>query len=72
MLFLGIISWNGVSCFNGGLIFRWGASFLGAGGRGCPWWASVLVGGGGVSEKIVRWGVPPMPPLWESKTIVLY
>ena len=56
VLFLGIISWKGVLCFNGGR-----ASFLSRGGRGgAPWRASVLAGGGGVSKKIVRWR-PPLP-----------
>ena len=39
VLFLGIISWKGVSYFNGGggLFFRWGgASFL-SGRGGAPW-----------------------------------
>ena len=43
----------------GGLLFRWG---------GAPWGALVLVGGGGGSKKIVRWGVvsPHALPLWET------
>ena len=46
MLFLGIISWKGVSYFNGGGCFSdGGASFLSG---GVPHeGASVLVGGGG-------------------------
>ena len=52
MLFLGIISWKGVSRFNGGVVFQMGegfiheASFL-SGRRGAPWGeASVLMGKG--------------------------
>ena len=43
----------------GGLLFRWGASFLSG---GCaPWGASVLMGRGGGrgSKKVVGWGAPP-------------
>ena len=56
MLFLGIIPWKGVSCFNGGeggvvfqmrgFIFKWVG-------------ALVLMGRGGVSKKIVGWGGAP-------------
>ena len=64
MLFLGIISWKGVSYFNGGGCFSdGGASFLSG---GVPHeGASVLVGGGGEEEfkKIIRCvGCPPCPP----------
>ena len=68
-------------------MFQWGVCcsdrglhFLSVGGRrGAHGGVSVLVGEG-VSRKIVRWGVPPMAPLWEtlkritsqSKAIVLY
>ena len=61
VLLLGIISWKGVSCFNsgGGDVFQMGgASFLSG---GCPWGASVLVGGG-VFEKYRKMagGTPTM------------
>ena len=59
VLFLGIISWRGVSCFNGGICFSDGrASFLSWGmpHRG----ASVLIGG--FSKKIAGWGSPPLMP----------
>ena len=64
MLFLGIISWKGVSYFNGGGCFSdGGASFLSG---GVPHeGASVLVGGGGgggVQKNHKMCGVPPMPP----------
>ena len=57
MLFLGIISLKGVSCFNGGggvfqmggFIFKWG----------CP--MGDISFGGGFSKKIVRWGNPHAP-----------
>ena len=62
VLFLGIISWKGVSCFSregffqmgwGGFIFKWGGVPHGV--------ASVLVGGG--FEKICKMGgMPPCPP----------
>ena len=58
VLFLGIISWRGVSCFNGGICFSDGrASFLSLGmpHRG----ASVLMGG--FSKKIAGWGGTPAP-----------
>ena len=46
MLFLGIISWKGALNFNGGLFFRWEASFL-SGGCAPLGETSVLMGGGG-------------------------
>ena len=52
VLFLGIISWKGVSCFSREGFFQM---------RGCPmgwhqfWW-------GGVSKKFVRWGACPHAP----------
>ena len=47
VLFLGIISWKGVSCFNGGggLFFRWGGFISKCGG--CLMGELVLVGRGG-------------------------
>ena len=54
VLFLGIISFKGISCFNGRVVFfRWGGSFLSEEGVPCGgghqfWW--------GVFEKIVGWG----------------
>ena len=56
MLFLGIISWKGVSCFNGGgwgggLLSRWGVPH---GGRG-----SIGFGGGGGVEKHRKMGGVP-------------
>ena len=53
MLFLGIISWNGVSYFNGGgggVAFQMGGFIFVWGGN--PWEASVLVVG--ESKKILR------------------
>ena len=70
-MLLEIISWNCVSCFNGGgggVFFRWGGSFLsGGGGRGggVPM-GGISFGGRKGFEKIVRWGLPPMFPLWEN------
>ena len=67
VLFLGIISWKGVSRFNrgGGLFFSWGPSFLNGGDA--PWGASVLVGG--FRKTLQDGGRPPMPlPLWETLT----
>ena len=46
--------------------FQWGASFL-SGGRGVP--QGISFDGGGVSKKIVGWGLPPPHaplPLWET------
>ena len=67
VLFLGIISWKGVSCYNGGggLFFRWGASFLSG---GTPWGASILVWGGDFKKNHkmggVGGGAPHALPLW--------
>ena len=56
-----MISWNGVSCFTEGFVFQMGgASFLSVGGGGCPWGASVLVGGG--FEKNCKMGAAPHAP----------
>ena len=60
MLFLRIISWKGVSCFNGergrGGVFQMGrASFLSG---GVPHEGASTSVGGGFSKKIVRWGNP--------------
>ena len=52
VLFVGIISWNGASSFNGGFVFQM-EGFIFKWGVGCPWGASVLVGGG-VLKKILR------------------
>ena len=63
MLFLGIISFKGISCFNGRVVFfRWGGSFLSEGV--CPMGEDISFDGG-VFEKIVRWGggcTPQCPP----------
>ena len=51
MLFLGIFSWKGASCFNergekgGGCFSDGGPSFLSGEGGGASWGASVLMGG---------------------------
>ena len=51
MVFLGIISWKGVSCFNGGVCFSdRGASFLSGGGEGVPHGGGINFGGGGVQK----------------------
>ena len=67
MLFLGIISFKGISCFNGRVVFfRWGGSFLSEGV--CSMGEDISFDGG-VFEKIVGWGGvhPPMPPPpWET------
>ena len=62
MLFLGMISWNGASRFNGWVCFSdgGGASFLSG---GCaPWGVLVLMGE--VFKKNSKMGEvpPPMPP----------
>ena len=52
MLFLGIISWKGASCFNeggrGGGVFQMGASFLRG---GVPHGGGIGFGGGGGGSK---------------------
>ena len=64
MLFLGIVSWKGASCFNGGgggvvfqieggFIFKWG---------GAPHGWSISFDGGVFKKKCRMGGVPPMPP----------
>ena len=59
MLFLGIISWKDVPCFNGGFVFQiGGASFLSG---GCPMGASVFFGWFWKNCKMVEGGggAPP-------------
>ena len=69
--FLGIISWKGASLFNGGGLFfsqRGGGLHFYVGG--CPMGGIGLMGG---SEKIIGWGVPPIPySLWETLHILSY
>ena len=61
MLFLGIISWKGASCFNGEFVFQMGGSFIFKWGVHPMEGALVLIGG--VSKNIVGWGgCPPCPP----------
>ena len=69
MLFLGVISWKGTSCFNGGLFFRWGSSFL---SWGCAQWEGM--GFDGVFwKKIVEWeGVRNLGHLPGKKICILY
>ena len=68
MLFLGIISWKGATCFKRGCFSDWGrASFLSGGAQ----WGILVLMEGGVSRKIVGWeerNPPPPdgPPLWET------
>ena len=61
MLFLEIISWKGVSCFNGGVCFSdGGASFLSGGGHSIgehQFW-----GGGFLKKNHKMGGATPMPP----------
>ena len=76
MLFLGIISWKGVSFFNGGVAFQTGgASFL-SGGKPHGGGISFSRGGGRGLKKIVRWGgVPrtsPHPPTMGNSGISLF
>ena len=55
MLFLGIISWKGVSRLNGGGCFSVGGGFIFKWG-GSPMGTSVLVGWGGGFEKNCKMG----------------
>ena len=57
MLFLGIISWKGVSRFNGG-----------GGGGGFVFQMGGIGFDGG--DSIVGWGDAPPPPLWETLIIL--
>ena len=54
MLFLGIISWKGASCFNEVVVFQMGPSFLSRGHT--PWGASVF------EKKCRMGGVHLLPP----------
>ena len=76
MLFLGIILWKGVSCFNaggrrfvfqmggGGFIFKW----WGGGGGGHLMGALILVGGFQKNFKMGR-GASPMPPTMGNPSV---
>ena len=62
MPFLGIISWNGASRFNGrGIVFSDGEPSLL--NEGCPMGGIGFDGGGGCFEKNVGWGAPPSPTM---------
>ena len=66
MFFLGIISWNGVSCFNGGFAFQMGVFIFKCGeggvvGRyGISFGVCVCVGGGFKKNRTM--GVAPYAP----------
>ena len=66
IVLLQIISWNGVSRFNEGFVFQMGGFIFKCWeGEGVPM-GGISFGGRGGSKKIVRWGLPPMLPLWEN------
>ena len=62
MFFLGIISWNGVSCFNGGFAFQMGVFIFkcGEGGGVRAGRASFLMWGGFEKNRTI--GVVPYAP----------
>ena len=61
MLFLGTISWKGVSCFNRGVCFSDGRGFILKEGGGAPWVGIVGFGGGGGFKKNRKMGGAPSP-----------
>ena len=74
LLFIVAFSGNhfmGVSCFNGRVVFQMGGFIFILRGGVPHGGTSVLVCGGGVLKKIVRWGVAPSP-LWETLKYVIY
>ena len=54
MLFLGIISWEGASSFNGGFVFQMGGGFILSGG--VPHGRALVLMGGGVRKKSLDGG----------------
>ena len=68
--FLGIISWNGASLFNGRFVSQMGASFLSVGVGGSTPWEGINFDCG--FQKNCRIGVPPPSPhpLWETLYMV--
>ena len=75
MLFLGIILWKGVSCFNAGgrgFVFQMGVGFIfkwGVGGWGAPH-GGIDCGGGGFKKNFKMGRVAsPMPPTMGNPSV---